>query len=131
MARLRELEAEECVELLAAGVVGRAAICTPDGPHVVPVNYVVHGDSVVFRTTPYSILGTFAWSGDIAFEVDQIDEQRHEGWSVVVLGKGEMVEDAEDLEEIRWRNEPKPWAQGPRHLYVRIRWRKITGRRIA
>ncbi len=131
MARMRELESEECVELLAAGVVGRAAICTPDGPHVVPVNYTVHRDSVVFRTTPYSVLGTFAWSGDIAFEVDHIDAETHQGWSVVVVGKGEMIDDAEDLEEIRWEHDPKPWAQGPRHLYVRIRWRKITGRRIA
>ena len=130
MGVLQEMSAAECVELLAAGVVGRAAICTPDGPHVVPVNYAVDGDSIVFRTTPYSVLGTYGWAGDIAFEVDHIDTAAHAGWSIVARGRGEMVEDIEEMEEIRWAHDPKPWADGPRPLYVRLRWREITGRRI-
>lgn len=130
MGLLREMTAEECVELMAAGVVGRAAICTPEGPHVVPVNYAVDGDSIVFRTTPYSVLGTYAWAGDIAFEVDHIDPAARQGWSVVARGHGEMVEDIEEIEEIRWAHDPKPWADGPRPLFVRLRWRELSGRRI-
>lgn len=130
MGLLHEMSAEECLGLLAAGVVGRAAICTPEGPHVVPVNYAVDGDSIVFRTTPYSVLGTYAWAGDIAFEVDQIDLAAHRGWSVVARGRGEMVEDVEEVEEIRWAHDPKPWAEGARPLFVRLRWRELTGRRI-
>ncbi|HEU4514561.1 MAG TPA: pyridoxamine 5'-phosphate oxidase family protein [Nocardioidaceae bacterium] len=131
MGLLQEMSTEECLGLLAASVVGRAAICTPDGPHVVPVNYAVDGDSIVFRTTPYSVLGTYAWAGDIAFEVDQIDMGSHRGWSVVARGHGEMVEDVEEIEEIRWAHDPKPWAEGARPLFVRLRWRELTGRRIA
>lgn len=130
MSRLHEMSVDECVELVAAGTVGRAAICTPTGPHVVPVNYAVHGTSIVFRTTPYSVLGTYAWAGDIAFEVDDFDRHTHEGWSVVIVGAGEMIEDLEEIEEIRWSHDPKPWADGPRPLYVRLRWREVTGRRI-
>jgi uncharacterized protein len=130
MGTLQELSRAECVDLLRAGLVGRAAICTPAGPHVVPVNYAVHGESVVFRTTPYSVLGTYSWAGDIAFEIDHIDPERHEGWSVVAVGRGEMVEDVEEVEEIRWANDPKPWAEGSRPLIVRLRWREISGRRI-
>jgi uncharacterized protein len=130
MGTLQELSTEECVDLLRAGLVGRAAICTPTGPHVVPVNYTVHGDAVVFRTTPYSVLGTYSWAGDIAFEIDHIDMERHEGWSVVATGRGEMVEDVEQVEEIRWANDPRPWAEGSRPLIVRLRWREISGRRI-
>jgi uncharacterized protein len=130
MGTLQELSTEECVDLLRAGLVGRAAICTPAGPHVVPVNYAVHGDAVVFRTTPYSVLGTYSWAGDIAFEIDDIDVESHEGWSVVAVGRGEMVEDVEEVEEIRWANEPRPWADGSRPLIVRLRWREISGRRI-
>jgi nitroimidazol reductase NimA-like FMN-containing flavoprotein (pyridoxamine 5'-phosphate oxidase superfamily) len=128
--RLQELTVEECVELLAANRVGRAAVCTPSGPHVVPLNYAVHDRSIVFRTTPYSVLGTYGWAGDIAFEVDHIDEENHLGWSVVALGRGEMVEDAEDLEEIRWAHRLEPWAEGVRPLFIRVRWRQLTGRRI-
>lgn len=131
MGLLQEMSTEECLGLLGASVVGRAAICTPDGPHVVPVNYAVDGDSIVFRTTPYSVLGTYAWAGDIAFEVDQIDMGSHRGWSVVARGRGEMVEDVEEIEEIRWAHDPKPWAEGARPLFVRLRWRELTGRRIA
>ena len=127
---LTELTVEECIALLSAGVVGRAAICTPTGPHITPVNYAVHEQSIVFRTTPYSVLGTYAWAGDIAFEVDHIDVENHEGWSVVAVGRGEMVEDLEEIEEIRWAHDPKPWASGPRVLYVRLHWRELTGRRI-
>jgi hypothetical protein len=130
MGILQELSVDECVELLSANSVGRAAICTPSGPHVVPVNYVVNGDEVVFRTTPYSVLGTYGRAGDMAFEVDHIDAEKHVGWSVVALGHGEMVEDVDDLEEIRWSHDPKPWAEGTRLLYIRLRWRQITGRRI-
>lgn len=130
MGTLHELSTDDCIDLLRAGLVGRAAICTPTGPHVVPVNYAVHNDAIVFRTTPYSVLGTYSWAGDIAFEVDHIDMERHEGWSVVAIGRGEMVEDAEEVEEIRWAHEPKPWAGGARPLIVRLRWREITGRRI-
>ena len=36
----------------------------------------------------------------------------------------------ENLKEIRWAHEPKPWADGTRPLYIRLRWREITGRRI-
>lgn len=130
MSKLHEITTAECVELLSAGVVGRAAICTPTGPHVVPVNYAVHGDAIVFRTTPYSVLGTYGWAGDIAFEVDSIDMEKHGGWSVVARGHAEMVEDIEEIEEIRWAHDPKPWAEGVRPLYVRLRWREITGRRL-
>ena len=55
-----DLSPDECRELLCAGLVGRIAMCTPVGPHIVPVNYGVVDDSVVLRTSPYSVLGTHA-----------------------------------------------------------------------
>ena len=42
-----ELSPEECRELLMAGLVGRVAMCTPMGPHIVPVNYSVLDDTVI------------------------------------------------------------------------------------
>ena len=43
---LRELSRDECLELLATKTVGRVAYCTPDGPEVLPLNYVVEGDTL-------------------------------------------------------------------------------------
>jgi nitroimidazol reductase NimA-like FMN-containing flavoprotein (pyridoxamine 5'-phosphate oxidase superfamily) len=121
---------EKCLELLSGGVVGRVALSLPDGPQIFPVNYSVVADAVVFRTAPYSILGTRAWSTRLAFEVDHIDYERQRGWSVVATGPGELVEDEEDLASIRSFWDPRPWAGGPRLLYVRLRWDSLTGRRL-
>jgi len=44
--RLVELSRDECLELS----VGRIAYTTDDGPRVLPVNYVLEGDGVIFRT---------------------------------------------------------------------------------
>ena len=35
-----------------------------------------------------------------------------------------------ELADIRSHWDPTPWAGGRRHLYVKIRWRDLTGRRI-
>ena len=68
-----ELSTDECRELLSAGLVGRVAVCTPVGPHVVPVNYAVVDDDVVIRTSPYSVLGSHARGSILALEVDHLD----------------------------------------------------------
>jgi len=47
--RLVDLSRDECLELLGAMSVGRIAYTTDDGPRVLPVNYVLEGESVVFR----------------------------------------------------------------------------------
>lgn len=125
-----ELTVDECVSLLHAGVIGRVALSTPMGPRIVPVNYAMYDNSIVFRTTPYSELGTYGWNSDLAFEIDHIDYERHQGWSVVAIGRAELVEDPDELREIRAHWDPSPWAGGRRHLYVRLRWRDISGRRI-
>jgi uncharacterized protein len=125
-----ELTVEECLELLAGGVVGRVAMSTPVGPRIVPVNYAMHGDAIVFRTTPYSQLGTYGWNTELAFEIDNIDYGTHSGWSVVAIGRAEIVEDPQEIQEIRETWDPRPWAGGPRNLYLKLVWRDVTGRRL-
>jgi nitroimidazol reductase NimA-like FMN-containing flavoprotein (pyridoxamine 5'-phosphate oxidase superfamily) len=125
-----ELTTVECRDLLAGQEVGRVAVCTHDGPMILPVNYTVVEDSVVFRTAPYGILGQRAWSGRLAFEVDHIDPATRSGWSVVAVGHPEMVEDAEELAVIRAFHNPQPWAGGSRLLYIRLPWDRLTGRRV-
>lgn len=130
MRELVELTVEECLELLGGGMVGRVAMCTPMGPRIVPVNYAMHDDAIVFRTVPYSELGTYGWNTELAFEVDHLDDEKHHGWSVVAVGKSEIVEDPDELREIRAGWDPTPWAGGRRHLYLKLRWRDLTGRRV-
>ena len=126
-----ELSRARCLELLSSSDVGRVALCADTGPLVWPVNYSMVEDAIVFRTSPHSLLGTMAWNRPLAFEVDRIDLDREEGWSVLATGPGEMVEDPDELGLIRTFRDPHPWAGGAiRLLYVRLRWVGLTGREL-
>jgi nitroimidazol reductase NimA-like FMN-containing flavoprotein (pyridoxamine 5'-phosphate oxidase superfamily) len=118
--------------LLSSVEVGRVALCVDTGPLIWPVNYSVVEDAIVFRTAPHSVLGARAWNHRLAFEVDRLELERRQGWSVVATGSGEMVEDPDELAMIRTFRDPHPWAGGAvRLLYVRLRWDRLTGRELA
>jgi len=124
-----ELSVEECLNLLAGEVFGRLAVVTPGGPRIIPVNYVLLDDAIVLRTSPYSELAQNAVDKDAAFEIDDVDHTRQTGWSVVVVGRLEKV-DPSDLADLRKVWVPQPWAGGQRNLYLQLRWREISGRRL-
>lgn len=126
----RDLSVSECETLLRAGVAGRVALVTPNGPHIVPVNYSVVDGAVVVRTSPYSLLGTYGRDTTLAFEVDHVDYARQRGWSVVARGRAEAVHDPAEIERIRRTREPRPWATGSRALFLRLRWTELTGRQL-
>jgi nitroimidazol reductase NimA-like FMN-containing flavoprotein (pyridoxamine 5'-phosphate oxidase superfamily) len=125
-----ELTTHECVELLYSHVVGRVAVYTRVGIRIVPVNYAIVDDAIVWRTNPYSELATYGRDADAAFEVDDIDRDAHQGWSVVAYGRLEVIDDPEEVAHIRGVEDPGPWAAGQRHMYMRIRYRGLTGRRL-
>lgn len=130
MSNVEDLAYAKCRGLLAGGVIGRVAVCTADGPRILPVNYSVVDEAVVFRTTAYGVIAAQDWPVQMAFEVDHVDYGDQRGWSVVAVGAGERVEDAEELALIRRTWDPRPWAAGSRPLYVRMRWTELTGRRL-
>lgn len=124
-----ELTQHECLDLLSGGVMGRIAVATPGGPRIVPVNYAVHDTAILVRTSPYSELATYGPRNEAAFEIDHFDYDRHQGWSVVALGRLEVLA-PEELEDVRKIWEPRPWAGGHRNLYLRLPWREVSGRRV-
>jgi uncharacterized protein len=130
MLESRDLDPEECLRRLRAGVLGRVALSTPDGPHIVPVNYSVFEDTIVIRTSAYSVLGTYGRNAMLAFEIDHIDHERHVGWSVVARGRGWAEAEPDEITRIREAWQPRPWAGGTRNLYLRIRWESLTGRSL-
>jgi transcriptional regulator with XRE-family HTH domain len=127
--RLTDLSPEECRSLLSTHGVGRIALRTGQGPAVLPVNYDVVDDAVVFRTaadaTPAAAVGA-----EVAFEVDHIDDAMSQGWSVLAVGTAEAVTDPEAVERLERRAHSAPWAGGTRPLWVRVRPARLTGRRI-
>ncbi|MGO4257407.1 pyridoxamine 5'-phosphate oxidase family protein [Marmoricola sp. RAF53] len=125
-----ELNPDECVQLLRAGTFGRIAVTTPDGPHIVPMNYAFHDGSVVIRTTPYSQLGSYGPGAQLCFEIDHVNYEYYSGWSVVARGVGEAVTDPAELAKLTSAWGPKPWAAGSRTLYLGMRCDEISGRRL-
>ncbi|MBA2444387.1 MAG: pyridoxamine 5'-phosphate oxidase family protein [Nocardioidaceae bacterium] len=125
-----ELSAQECARLIAGGGVGRIAVCTPMGPQIYPVAFVVASEAIIFRTTPYGTLGTLGLGTAAAFEVDDLDPAQQAGWSVVATGLAQAMSDPDEIADLRERGEPQPWVDGLRTLYIRLKWRTITGRRI-
>jgi nitroimidazol reductase NimA-like FMN-containing flavoprotein (pyridoxamine 5'-phosphate oxidase superfamily) len=121
---------DECVSLLASGKVGRVALSTPMGPRIVPVDYAVAGDSLIFRTPPHSLLGTYAQNTNLAFEVAGIDAVLREGWSVVVVGRASRVENPDEVRRLEEEWSPSPRTGGRRALYFRMPWAELTGSRL-
>lgn len=130
MGDLHDLSPSECRAHLAQHQVGRAAVVTPEGPHIIPVNYALVDEAVVFRTSPFTVLATHGREATIAFEVDDFDQVTKEGWSVLVRGHTSPVFDSREITHIRQIWEPVPWAGGTRTLFIRLTPTHITGRRI-
>jgi nitroimidazol reductase NimA-like FMN-containing flavoprotein (pyridoxamine 5'-phosphate oxidase superfamily) len=129
-ASLTSLAPDECFQLLATAAVGRIGLVVDGKPEILPVNYVVDADAIVFRAADASVL-TKAALQLVAFEVDHIDDASRSGWSVLVHGVAQDVSHAVDTmsEHVR-RLSLISWAPGERHRWFRIKADSVTGRRL-
>jgi hypothetical protein len=125
---LEELTPRECLQLARTCPLGRLAVVVGGRPLVFPVNFTFDGSAVVLRTDEGTKLRG-ARSGWVAFECDGFDATYHTGWSVLISGEAEEVHDP--CEIARLEALPLgPWCEGPKPVWLRIRPRVITGRRI-
>lgn len=131
--RMEELDSQECLELIKAGGVGRIAFTVPgeSAPTVLPVNFLVRNETIIFRTTGYGLIAEHAADEYISFEVDRLDGATSEGWSVLVVGRARPVRDPVELARLRETAPVQPWAAGERDLFVTVIPKRVTGRRIA
>ena len=126
---LQDMTYDECMAHLAQHRVGRVAIIVRHYPQVFPVNYMLDGFVVVFRThLGRNLLA--ANHANVCFEIDELDDGTHSGWSVLVQGMAEDVTDRlHDLNTDLARQLPiEPWAPGFKPRTVRIIPAHVTGR---
>lgn len=128
---VEELPESTCLQLLASGGVGRIAINADPSPLVVPVNYAARERTVVFTTVEGSKWQA-AQAGDAAsFEVDGVDPDRRSGWSVLVRGRLEVVDEHDEDDEIAaLLQEVDTLPRGERPHVVRLTAEHVSGRRI-
>jgi|tagenome__1003787_1003787.scaffolds.fasta_scaffold20867840_3 nitroimidazol reductase NimA-like FMN-containing flavoprotein (pyridoxamine 5'-phosphate oxidase superfamily) len=123
------LEPSECLRLLRSARLGRVGMCTAAGPQVLPVNYTVVDGNILLRTDLYSAVAAGTEDATVAFEVDELDDRLDEGWSVLVVGRADHVEDRAEMQAL-FARAGTPWAPGSRPLVARIVPDQVTGRRF-
>ncbi|MDX2709343.1 pyridoxamine 5'-phosphate oxidase family protein [Streptomyces sp. PA03-6a] len=131
---LQRLSQQECWERLGTHGIGRVAHPpepdTGDEPPVlVPVNFLVDGRTVVYRTDPAGAAAV-ASGTKLAFETDHVDEASRVGWSVLVAGTADRITDAAVVESLARRPGAEPWPGGTRELWIRVVPREVSGRAI-
>lgn len=132
---LEQLDEAECLRLISPGGVGRLAFSGRYGLTVFPVNYAMLDESIVFRTAEYSATGEDLRTGmpaaeyDVAFEIDAVNADAREGWSVLIHGQAHHMDLLPEHAQAM-RTGVEPWAGGERDHAIRITPTRITGRRV-
>jgi nitroimidazol reductase NimA-like FMN-containing flavoprotein (pyridoxamine 5'-phosphate oxidase superfamily) len=134
-AKIEELDETTCLELISRGGVGRLAYAGRFGLVVIPVNYRLHEKTIVFRTAEGSPMDEDLRTGitdaeyRVAFEIDELDMNAHEGWSVLIQGSAHHVESPEEHASVTTAG-IETWPGGDKELFLRVMPARITGRRI-
>jgi nitroimidazol reductase NimA-like FMN-containing flavoprotein (pyridoxamine 5'-phosphate oxidase superfamily) len=132
---LEDLDEAECLRLIAPGGIGRLAFVGRFDLTVIPVNYKFYNGAILFRTQEHGATDEDLRTGiahaefRVAFEVDHIDADAREAWSVLVRGPAHHI-DSEDERAAVTTAGIVPWARGNREHFIRITPADITGRRI-
>ncbi len=121
------LDTAECWELLRGHELGRLAFHLGDEVHLTPINYAVDGEALLFRTAPGSKLLGVVMDADVAFEIDEVEDDV--ATSVVVRGRARRLEEDEQhrAESVALR----PWVPTAKYEVVEIVPGSVSGRRFA
>lgn len=125
---LEVLSREEALRLLRRVPVGRVGVVAGGLPVIVPVNFIVDGEGVVFRTGTGTKLVAAIGHSPVSFEADGIDRATHSGWSVLITGAASEIVRPDEREAVAALG-LHSWLAG-RGRYVRIRADVVTGRRL-
>jgi nitroimidazol reductase NimA-like FMN-containing flavoprotein (pyridoxamine 5'-phosphate oxidase superfamily) len=134
-AHVEELGEADCLALIAPGGIGRIAYTGRYGPTVLPVNYQLAGNTIVFRTGQDSPLEEDLQTGirhaeyQVAFEIDEFNLAAKEGWSVLIQGPAHHVDSYTERVAAR-QSDVEPWPGGAKEHYIRVVPTRITGRRV-
>jgi nucleotide-binding universal stress UspA family protein len=124
---IEELSASACWEQLAAASVGRLAVCMSGMPRIFPINFVVDGESIVFRTAEGTKLAALR-NPSVAFEIDDYDADSGIASSVIIEGRAEEIAEVSGSDTLGL---PLfPWHVSPKGHFVRITPDNVSGRRF-
>lgn len=109
---------------------GRVVFTMNALPAIRPVNHLVDGQSIIIRShLGAAITGHTSQDGAVVcYEADEIDPDRHTGWSVIATGLARLVRDPDLVH--RYEQALEPWAAGAMDQVITITPQIITGIRL-
>ena len=119
------LTEEQSWERLRTQQLGRLVTSLAGIIDIFPVNFVVDGDEIVFRTAEGSKLFELTANEEVLFEVD--DHTETDAWSVVIRGTARRLETDDEVQHAD-ALPLKPWIPTLKHNYVSIAPHDVSGR---
>ena len=127
--RLAVLGQAECLRLLESAPVGRLVYTHGGLPAIRLVNFVLDQDTVVFSTAAGDKFQAAERGDVVAFEADDVDAERHLGWTVTAIGHLSVVT-ADDAAALRGKLPLHSWSPMEEARLVRLTIESIHGRRL-
>lgn len=127
--RLVELSRQECLTLLGKASIGRVVFTDRAMPAAQPVNYLLDGEEIIFRTANGSKLAAATRNAVVGFQVDEVDTRTRTGWSVLGVGEAYEIVHPDRLAELAER-QPEPWVDDHNAHTISIGLQMLTGRRL-
>ena len=126
-----ELTPAECWGLLRGTSLGRVVFTMQAMPAIRPVNHLIDGRTIVIRSHLGSAITGHASSDGavVCYEADDIDPERHTGWSVIATGIARLVTDPGAV--ARYQQSLEPWVARPMDQVIAITPETVTGIRLA
>lgn len=119
----------ECRELLSSVEIGRVITSVEALPAAFPVNFRVIDNKVVFRTRAGAKFDAALNNTVVGFEVDDVDPSNGSAWSVLVVGRSEVVTDPDAILLLD-RHDIRSWAGARLPHYVVVNIDRLSGRRV-
>jgi len=120
------LARDDCMRLLGRGGVGRIAVPGEPVPTMRPVNFALQDGRIVMRTADGALWAAADARVGASFEFDEICNEDHRAWNVIVTGELERLGDAGEAS-----GPPvKVWAPSPNERSITLRIADVSGRRV-
>jgi uncharacterized protein len=127
--RLAILSQAECLRLLHSVPLGRLVYTNGGLPAVRLVNYLLDEDTIVFSTGQGDKFLAAERGDVVAFEADEVDLDRHTGWTVTAIGHLSVVTD-DEAAELRRTLPVHSWLPIEDPRLVRVGVESVHGRRL-
>ncbi len=129
-AGLEILHLGDCFRLLESVPIGRIGFVAGGEVVMLPVNFLVDGQDVIFRTGAGSKLAGMEIGHFVGFEADSYHAATRSGWSVLLSGLAEIVESDDEAARLDALG-LVPWGGAAEdRVWVRLRPTSVSGRRI-